>query len=108
PAGPLREPAARLDTVHAVITNRPRPPAPPADPAPDGAPRRADMWLEPDAARHVQSGARRPLADFAPGQAFATVAAAAGIGNPARFFATLRAAGIRPDPSLALPDHYDY
>ena len=108
PAGPLREPAARLDTVHAVITNRPRAPGAPVDAIPDGVPRRADMWLEPDAARHLQSDARRPLADFVPGGAFAAVAAAAGIGNPARFFATLRAAGIRPDPSLALPDHYDY
>jgi len=104
PAGPLRESAARLDTVDAVITNRA-----PGSPAPAGAgPRRADMRLEPDAARHLQSGARRPLADFADTSAFPAVAAAAGIGNPERYFATLRAAGVRPAPCLALPDHYDY
>jgi len=108
PAGPLREPAARLDTVDAIITNRAGPP-PAAAPADHGAgPRRADMRLEPDAARHLQSGARRPLADFADPAAFPAVAAAAGIGNPERYFATLRAAGLRPQPCLALPDHYDY
>lgn len=34
--------------------------------------------------------------------------AAAGIGNPARFFQTLEQAGIRPAHTLALPDHYAY
>nr|WP_255592932.1 tetraacyldisaccharide 4'-kinase [Bordetella sp. BOR01] len=106
PAGPLREPAARLDTVDAVITNRSN--GPPAPAHPDGGPRRADMRLEPGAARHLQSGACRPLADFADRTVFPGVAAAAGIGNPGRYFATLRAAGIRADPCLALPDHYDY
>jgi len=108
PAGPLREPAGRLDAVDAVITNRPATlaDAPPA--APGAGPRRADMRLQPDAARHLQSGARRPLAEFADPAAFPAVAAAAGIGNPERFFATLRAAGLRPAPCLALPDHYDY
>lgn len=108
PAGPLREPAARLDTVDAIITNR----APQSSFTPTAAcgqgPRRADMRLEPEAARHLQSGARRPLADFADARAFPAVAAAAGIGNPERYFATLRAAGLHPEPCLALPDHYDY
>ena len=63
------------------------------------------MWLEPGDARQIEGGATRPLAAFAgrPG-----VAAAAGIGNPQRFFATLRGAGITPEPALALPDHHDY
>ncbi|MBO9355526.1 tetraacyldisaccharide 4'-kinase [Bordetella petrii] len=105
PAGPLREPASRLDTVDAVITNC----APGTPPSAGGdGPRRADMRLEPGAARHLASDARRPLADFADAVAFPVVAAAAGIGNPERYFATLRAAGLRPDPCLALPDHYDY
>ena len=33
--------------------------------------------------------------------------AAAGIGSPERFFATLRAAGLAPE-TLALPDHYAF
>lgn len=35
------------------------------------------------------------------------VAAAAGIGNPARFFAMLRSAGLQP-VELPLPDHHDF
>ena len=126
PAGPLREPATRLDAVDVLITNRAADGAAPigkpggnssstpgSNPAskPGGnpaGPRAADMQLQPDAARHLQSGVRRPLADFADHTAFPAVAAAAGIGNPGRYFATLRAAGVQPDPCLALPDHYDY
>ncbi|MCE7074670.1 tetraacyldisaccharide 4'-kinase, partial [Bordetella bronchiseptica] len=38
----------------------------------------------------------------------ARLAAAAGIGNPARFFQTLEQAGLHPAHTLALPDHYAY
>ena len=77
----------------------------PPEAAPAARPRQARMWLEPGDARQIEGGATRPLAAFAgrPG-----VAAAAGIGNPQRFFATLRGAGITPEPALALPDHHDY
>ena len=103
PAGPLREPASRLREVDAVVTNVGVPGPPEAAPA--ARPRQARMWLEPGDARQIEGGATRPLAAFAgrPG-----VAAAAGIGNPQRFFATLRGAGITPEPALALPDHHDY
>jgi tetraacyldisaccharide 4'-kinase len=36
------------------------------------------------------------------------IGAAAGIGHPDRFFATLRQAGIDPVVTRALPDHFDY
>lgn len=36
------------------------------------------------------------------------IAAAAGIGNPQRFFEMLRAHGITLSKTLALPDHFDY
>ncbi|OZI74462.1 tetraacyldisaccharide 4'-kinase [Bordetella genomosp. 12] len=101
PAGPLREPPERLDHVDAVITNLNTGPgrAPAQGPA-----RQWAMWLEPGAARRLTDGEQRPLASFA-GQ---PVAAAAGIGNPGRFFRTLESAGLLPTPRLALPDHYDY
>jgi tetraacyldisaccharide 4'-kinase len=35
------------------------------------------------------------------------IAAAAGIGNPERFFAMLRSAGLRID-AMPLPDHFDF
>ncbi|HEY1044655.1 MAG TPA: tetraacyldisaccharide 4'-kinase, partial [Telluria sp.] len=44
-----------------------------------------------------------PLASFAGRR----ILAAAGIGNPGRFFATLHDAGLSFE-ELALPDHYDF
>ncbi|KOQ17758.1 tetraacyldisaccharide 4'-kinase, partial [Achromobacter xylosoxidans] len=55
--------------------------------------------------RQIEGGSRRPLATFA-GQP--DVAAAAGIGNPERFFTTLRSQGITLAATLPLPDHHDY
>ncbi|SIT29362.1 tetraacyldisaccharide 4'-kinase [Achromobacter sp. MFA1 R4] len=104
PAGPLREPASRLADVDAVVTNTGTPPDAPA-PLAAGRPRQVHMWLEPGEARHLEGRATRPLSAFA-GQA--RVAAAAGIGNPERFFATLRAAGITLSSTLPLPDHHAY
>lgn len=104
PAGPLREPASRLREVDAVITNIGLPDGRPAVSSRD-RPRQVAMWLEPGDARQIEGGAVRPLATFAgqPG-----VAAAAGIGNPERFFSTLRAQGITLDATMPLPDHHDY
>ena len=90
PAGPLREPVARLEEVDAVVVNgrgfeRP------------GAIR---MELEPVAVVSFRDGSRRPLSDFAGRD----VIAAAAIGNPERFFAMLRAHGLRVE-TRTLPDH---
>lgn len=111
PAGPLREPATRLDEVQVVITNRAAGgSAPPARAAGQATGvRYLDMHLEPAHARHVEGReADRPLSDFAAPGPFKRVAAAAGIGNPERFFATLSAAGIPLAATLALPDHHDF
>jgi len=56
-----------------------------------------DAWLLDDPHQ------RRPLEQFAGEK----VVAAAGIGSPERFFATLRAAGLAP-ATRALPDHYAF
>ncbi|MGK4924003.1 tetraacyldisaccharide 4'-kinase [Bordetella hinzii] len=101
PAGPLREPPSRLAEVDAVITNLNTGPGRAPQ---DGPARQWAMWLEPQEARRLSDGQQRPLSAFA-GQ---SVAAAAGIGNPGRFFRTLESAGLVPTPRLALPDHYDY
>lgn len=90
PAGPLREPASRLDAVDAVVLNGP-------GHARAGALR---MSLEPIAVVSLADGSRRPLADFAGRD----VIAAAAIGNPGRFFAMLRSHGLGVE-ERAFPDH---
>jgi tetraacyldisaccharide 4'-kinase len=96
PAGPLREPLSRHRD--ATLVNNPFERALP--PWPDTF----ALKLEPADAWHLSNPAlRRPLSQFA-GQ---RVAAAAGIGSPERFFATLRGAGLAPQ-TLPLPDHYAF
>jgi len=96
PAGPLREPLSRHRD--ATLINNPFDRALP--PWPDTF----LLTLEPGDAWHLASPSlRRPLGQFA-GQ---RIVAAAGIGSPERFFATLRGAGLTPN-TLPLPDHYAY
>jgi tetraacyldisaccharide 4'-kinase len=168
PAGPLREPASRQNTVDVIVTNLtgtgaaaaaaaaetgaradipPAPSAPNGSPTPRGAtadaprPRQLTMHLVATQLRRVTDGEIRPLtwltgssgnaghcddaghsgnADHPgepgrstrPGNTHAAtpprIGAAAGIGHPDRFFATLRQAGIDPVVTRALPDHFDY
>ena len=81
PAGPLREPLARLGRVDFRVCNG-------AEPAAG----EFLMHLHSKEVVGLADGTRRALADFS-GQ---RVHAVAGIGNPSRFFASLRAAGIEP------------
>jgi tetraacyldisaccharide 4'-kinase len=65
------------------------------------------MTLDGSVAESLRDRTRqRSLADIA-AQPGLRVAAAAGIGNPARFFAMLKAAGLRIT-ELPLPDHHDF
>jgi tetraacyldisaccharide 4'-kinase len=59
-----------------------------------------------DAYNLADAALRRPLGEFARFER-GQLLAAAGIGNPERFFASLRAAGLKPS-TLPLPDHYDF
>jgi tetraacyldisaccharide 4'-kinase len=104
PAGPLREPAGRRRDF-TVLNGGPA--ASDAETLDGG--RLFAMQLAGTSAERLSDPAQRvALADLAQlarsGQA---IAAAAGIGNPARFFATLRAVGLDFEP-LPLPDHYDF
>ena len=81
PAGPLREPRRRAAEAQLVVVN--------GGAAGEGE---IGMRLEPGAVVSFVSGERRPLAAVAGRR----VHAVAGIGDPARFFATLRAAGVEP------------
>ena len=90
PAGPLREPPARLAAADAVVVN-------------GGRALREDafsMRLEARNAVALQGGALLPLSDLV-GR---SVHAVAGIGHPERFFNMLRSRGIEVT-GRPLPDH---
>ena len=92
PAGPLREGLARLRSVDVRVCQ--------------GEPETGEFGM------HLQGHELRQIADPAqcvPPAVFAgaPVHAVAGIGNPARFFASLRALGLDPIEH-AFPDHHDF
>jgi tetraacyldisaccharide 4'-kinase len=100
PAGPLRESPSRLTAVDAVVVNgalsRPLP-------ALANAEEMFAMSLQP-----------RQFVNLATGEAASVstwrgrvVHAVAGIGNPARFFATLRSLGVQP-VEHAFADHHGF
>jgi tetraacyldisaccharide 4'-kinase len=102
PAGPLREPASRRRDF--TIVNAPEL-TPALAAAVGGRP-----WQMRLAGAHAERlsdpGQRVSLAELA-GKANKRIVAAAGIGNPGRFFAMLRQAGLDVD-GRALPDHHDF
>ncbi len=89
PAGPLREPAARLESVDLVLVN-------------GGVARAGEFLLESriSGLRALGGGAECALESLR-GKAVRTVA---GIGNPARFHAQLAAAGLKIQP-MPVSDH---
>jgi len=92
PAGPLREPPARLTEVDLVVTN--------------GLAGRGEFAMRciVEIARRVTAPrTSRALADFAAGP----VHAVAGIGNPENFFSALKRQGVHLIPH-AFPDHHDF
>ncbi len=91
PAGPLREPESRLKEVDCIVTH--------------GVAGRGEyrMRLVLGDAVNLVNGATRPLNEFPPDSQ-----AIAGVGNPERFFASLRQAGMNKLDSHACADHQDY
>ena len=96
PVGPLREPPQRLESVDFVITN--------------GGwlsdlehEQQYTMTLVPTGIRHLATGRILPVDDIN-GK---NVLAVAGIGNPARFFDTLRSLGAQV-AERAFPDHHRF
>ncbi|WP_343731178.1 tetraacyldisaccharide 4'-kinase [Duganella sp.] len=105
PAGPLREPVSRRRDF--TVINAPQL-TPALVAAVGGA--AVQMTLTGDVAEQLRDRTqRRPLAELARQQAGGAlrIVAAAGIGNPARFFGMLNAAGLHIT-ELPLPDHHDF
>jgi tetraacyldisaccharide 4'-kinase len=98
PAGPLREPASRLESVHAIVqTER----GAPSRPIEARGPLHVTARMQLGEAVRLISGERRPLASFA---AMSGLHAVAAVGNPEAFFTALRAAGLQVT-GHALRDH---
>lgn len=92
PAGPLREPVARLREVAFRVTHG------------DAQPGELAMQLVPQTCYRLDDpGNRVEISHFLNGP----VHAVAGIGYPERFFASLRAAGLNIVPHV-FPDHHRY
>lgn len=88
PAGPMRERAARLRSVDAVIVN-----------GGTAQPGEIPMQLRPSQAVNLLTGEHRDVAQLN------NLVAMAGIGHPPRFFSTLEACGARLINRVALADH---
>ena len=96
PAGPLREPASRLEQVDWVIANR----------QPSGlAERETVMRMRPVFFVNLQTGVKMEPSRFAAHHP--DVNAVAGVGNPDGFAQTLRGLGLQPT-LLPLDDHHRY
>lgn len=106
PAGPLREPAARMADVDFIISNLLPGQQEPALPVPATRARRLTMRLQAVSVRRLVDGSAMTWPEWLRGHLPSSAAAA--IGHPERFFAMLRGQGANLLDTLALPDHYDY
>ena len=125
PAGPLREPASRLNAVDAIVVNgnaihpeikpdrrgREWPQGPigraVASPARPSTPR-FDMMLANETFINLQSDRRLEQSDALAAFHGKHIHALAGIGNPQRFFSHLAALGLELGTTQPFPDHHDY
>lgn len=98
PAGPLREPLSRRRDF-TVVNAFDLPEDMPAD--------AFRMQLVGSMAERLTDSTQRVALSALQSNGQPTIVAAAGIGNPARFFDMLRAAGLVFE-EMPLPDHYDF
>jgi len=100
PAGPLREPVARLQEADFIVVN-----GTPATALPQLVDARL-MQIEPRFLVNLCTGERRPMAG-APFSMGNTVQAVAALGNPERFFSALAALPYQIK-EFPFPDHYSF
>ena len=97
PAGPLREPVSRLDSVDYVVVNGD------SSSIPLGA---IVMEIEPKTFVNLANGEKRPFFG-APFNMGSTLQAVCGIGNPERFFSVLERLPY-PVDRFSFPDHFNF
>jgi tetraacyldisaccharide 4'-kinase len=90
PAGPLREKPRRLDSVDLIVVNG------------SGDRREHPMTIHNAIAVNLVNGETRPLPQFT-----GRIHAVAGVGNPSRFFDSLRAHGLTLEEHV-FADHHDF
>jgi tetraacyldisaccharide 4'-kinase len=99
PAGPLREPAARLDSVEFILVNHGTHAT-----VPEAGPRAYNFEIKPEHLVKVDtSHAVMSLSFLQKLQCYAV----AGIAQPERFFATLKSLGALIQPEV-FPDHHSF
>lgn len=101
PAGPLREPVERLETVDAVVVNG----RTDLQGLPDNT---ITMTLRPTVMERLDGSRQIEASKLPASPEFQSTTALAGTGNPSRFFDTLRTLGLDPDPCLAFADHHTF
>ena len=106
PAGPLREPVSRLETVDFIINNLLPDDTPPS--TPDTMAHVLNMHMQPLEVEHLLTGERWDWHSWIQGHSCSDFAAVAAIGNPQRFFQMLRLHGASLGETRELPDHYNY
>ncbi|MDY3331324.1 MAG: tetraacyldisaccharide 4'-kinase [Pelistega sp.] len=110
PAGPLREPISRLQSVDFVVTNDTHlfQQSDTQATLNSTKPQSIAMQLALVEFEHLRNGQRLPLADFLAQYQQHSITAIAGIGNPNRFFQSLTAAGIKLTQQQAFSDHHHF
>ena len=114
PAGPLRETIDRLEHVQAIVTTvairdlHTHRNLNPLSSAAISGPQTSAMALQIGLVRNLVRQTSLTLAQFKQLSAGQTLAGAAGIGSPERFFESLRAQGLTLSQTLALPDHHTF
>ena len=106
PAGPLREPASRLNTVSAIVVNRNGGNVDPirfSETTPAFA-----MSFGSELFVNLKTGQRLGVNDALAAFHGMRIHALAGIGHPQRFFSHLTALGFVPATAQPFPDHYHY
>ena len=108
PAGPLREPASRLNAVDAVVVNRDHTDSIAGARCFSASTPAFDMTLTNELFVHLKTQRcielRAALATFAG----IRIHALAGIGHPQRFFSHLARLGLKLTTTQPFPDHHNY
>jgi tetraacyldisaccharide 4'-kinase len=107
PAGPLREPACRLNTVQAIITRTDVSAPPPASKL-STLTRETAASLQIIQFRNLVSGQLLDQQSFLSLVKGLKVTAVAGIANPSQFFMSLHKKGIELSEPSALADHFTF